>query len=125
MSNFQLANAFVERSLSELQRSVMSVRMVPVGRVFKRFPRMVRDFSRTSGKEIRLDIRGEDTEIDKALVDMIGEPLLHIIRNAVDHGIEMPEVRETKGKSRYGTVRVEAYHQGSEIVIEVSDDGHG
>ncbi len=125
VSNFQLANAFVERSLSELQRSVMSVRMVPVGRVFKRFPRMVRDFSRTSGKEIRLDIRGEDTEIDKALVDMIGEPLLHIIRNAVDHGIEMPEVRETKGKSRYGTVRVEAYHQGSEIVIEVSDDGHG
>jgi len=125
VSNFQLANAFVERSLSELQRSVMSVRMVPVGRVFKRFPRMVRDFSRTSGKEIRLDMRGEDTEIDKALVDMIGEPLLHIIRNAVDHGIEMPEAREAKGKSRYGTVRVEAYHQGSEIVIEVSDDGRG
>ena len=125
VSNFQLANAFVERSLSELQRNVMSVRMVPVGRVFKRFPRMVRDFSRTSGKEIRLDMRGEDTEIDKALVDMIGEPLLHIIRNAVDHGIEMPEVRESKGKSRYGTVRVEAYHQGSEIVIEVSDDGRG
>lgn len=125
VSNFQLANAFVERSLSELQRNVMSVRMVPVGRVFKRFPRMVRDFSRTSGKEIRLDMRGEDTEIDKALVDMIGEPLLHIIRNAVDHGIEMPEARESKGKSRYGTVRVEAYHQGSEIVIEVSDDGRG
>jgi len=125
VSNFQLANAFVERSLSELQRNVMSVRMVPVGRVFKRFPRMVRDFSRTSGKEIRLDMRGEDTEIDKALVDMIGEPLLHIIRNAVDHGIEMPEAREAKGKSRYGTVRVEAYHQGSEIVIEVSDDGRG
>ncbi|MFZ3072877.1 MAG: chemotaxis protein CheA [Thermodesulfobacteriota bacterium] len=125
VGDFQLANAFVERSLSELQRSVMSVRMVPVGRVFKRFPRMVRDIGRTSGKEIRLDMRGEDTEIDKALVDMIGEPLLHILRNAVDHGIEMPSEREAAGKSRYGTVVVEAYHQGSEIVIEVSDDGCG
>lgn len=122
---FAFVNEFVEKTLSDLQRNVMGVRMVPVGRVFKRYPRMVRDLSRARGKEIRLVIRGEETEIDKALVDMVWEPLLHILRNVVDHGIESVEERQAAGKPLYGKVRVEAYHQGSDIVIEVEDDGRG
>lgn len=122
---FIKARSFISRSLSDLQRSVMSIRMIPVEKVFRRFPRMVRDLGRTSGKEINLQLRGERTEIDKALVDIIGEPLLHIIRNAVDHGMEPPEDRRRAGKPLEGTIIVEACHRDSEIVIRVADDGRG
>ncbi len=125
VSNFVFANSFIERSLSDLQRSVMSIRMVPIGRVFKKFPRMVRDLSRASDKSIHLDIVGETTEVDKALVDTVGEPLLHLIRNAVDHGIEFKEERLAADKTPEATIKIEAYHQGNDIIIEVEDDGRG
>jgi len=123
--SFLKTKSFITRSLSDLQRSVMSIRMVPVEKVFRRFPRMVRDLGNSSAKEVRLVLRGERTEIDKALVDIIGEPLLHIIRNAVDHGIETPEERKKAGKSQEGTITVEACHRDSDIVIRVADDGKG
>ncbi|MBI3753085.1 MAG: chemotaxis protein CheA [Deltaproteobacteria bacterium] len=122
---FAYANSFIERSLSDLQRNVMKVRMLPIDRVFKRFPRVVRDLAKASNKDSRLVIHGEDTEVDKGLVDVIGEPLIHIVRNAIDHGIETVEEREAAGKNRQGTIVLEAYHQGNDIVIEVSDDGRG
>ncbi|MEE9614743.1 MAG: chemotaxis protein CheA [Thermodesulfobacteriota bacterium] len=125
VGSFTSATAFIERSLSDLQRSVMSIRMVPIDRVFKKFPRMVRDLCRANNKKINLVLKGEHTEIDKALVDVVGEPLLHLIRNSVDHGIEAPSDREKAGKKRTGTIKVDAYHQGNDIVIEVSDDGNG
>jgi len=125
VSNFQKANTFIGRSLTDLQRSVMSMRMVPVEKVFKKFHRMVRDLARASGKEIDLVIEGEKTEVDKALVDVVGEPLLHLLRNAVDHGIEVPAEREVSGKKRVGTVRVAAYHKDNDIVIRIEDDGRG
>lgn len=122
---FLKAKAFITRSLTDLQRSVMSIRMIPVEKVFRRFPRMVRDLANSSGKEISVQLKGERTEIDKALVDIIGEPLLHIIRNAADHGMETPEERKKSGKPREGTITVEACHRDSEIVIRVADDGRG
>ncbi|MBI3399711.1 MAG: chemotaxis protein CheA [Deltaproteobacteria bacterium] len=125
ISRFAYANSFIERSLSDLQRSVMKVRMLPIDRVFKRFPRVVRDLAKASNKDVRLVIHGEDTEVDKGLVDVIGEPLIHIVRNAIDHGIETVEEREASGKDRQGIIALEAYHQGNDIVIEVRDDGRG
>lgn len=122
---FIKTRSFISRSLSDLQRSVMSIRMIPVEKVFRRFPRMVRDLSKASGKEINVHLRGERTEIDKALVDIIGEPLLHILRNAVDHGMETPEERLKAGKPREGLIVIEACHSDSDIVIRVSDDGRG
>lgn len=122
---FLKTKAFISRSLSDLQRSVMSIRMIPVEKVFRRFPRMVRDLSKASGKEINLQLRGERTEIDKALVDVIGEPLLHILRNAADHGIEGPGDRRLAGKPKEGTIIIEACHSDNDIVIKVSDDGKG
>lgn len=122
---FMKAKSFISRSLSDLQRSVMSIRMIPVEKVFRRFPRMVRDLSKASGKEISVQLRGERTEIDKALVDIIGEPLLHIVRNAVDHGIETPDERTRAGKPKEGSIIIEACHRDSDIVIRVADDGMG
>lgn len=125
VSNFQKANTFIGRSLTDLQRSVMSIRMVPVEKIFKKFNRMVRDLARAGGKEIDLVIEGEHTEVDKALVDAVGEPLLHLLRNAADHGIETPAEREAAGKKRAGTIRVVAYHRDNDIVIRIEDDGRG
>lgn len=118
-------NSAFERTLSDLQRSVMKVRMLPVDIVFRRFPRLVRDLSAEKGKLVRLRIQGENTELDKSIVDVIGEPLLHIIRNAIDHGIETPEDRIALGKPEEGLICIRAFHQGSQIVIEVEDDGRG
>ena len=125
LGRFAYVNSFIERSLSDLQRSVMKLRMVPIDRVFKRFPRVVRDLAKASNKDIKLMIHGQETEVDKGLVDMIGEPLIHILRNAIDHGIETMEEREALGKERQGTISLEAYHQGNDIIIEVKDDGRG
>lgn len=110
---------------TELQLAVMKTRMIPIGKVFNKFPRMVRDLSRESGKEIELMISGEETELDKSVVEEIGDPLIHMIRNSCDHGVESPEVREAEGKPRKGTVFLAAYHEGNHIVIEIKDDGAG
>jgi two-component system chemotaxis sensor kinase CheA len=124
-SRLEGLNSSFERTLSDLQRSVMKVRMLPVDFVFRRFPRIVRDLSAERGKIVRLQIKGEKTELDKSVVDVIGEPLLHIIRNAVDHGIETPEERKASGKNEEGLIYLRAFHQGNQMVIEVEDDGRG
>ncbi len=120
-------NALVQLGFvtTEMQLSVMKTRMLPVQRVFNKFPRMVRDLCREMHKEIDLIIHGEETELDKSVIEHIGDPLIHILRNAVDHGIEPPEERERLGKPRRGTIVLSAYQEGDHIVIEVSDDGRG
>ncbi|BAI81806.1 two-component system, chemotaxis family, sensor kinase CheA (plasmid) [Deferribacter desulfuricans SSM1] len=110
---------------TELQLAIMKTRMVPIGKVFNKFPRMVRDLCKELNKDIDLIINGEDTELDKSVVEEIGDPLIHMIRNAVDHGIETPEERIKKGKPKKGTVTLNAYHEGNHIVIEIKDDGRG
>ena len=113
------------RVARELQDAVMKVRMLPVATVFNRFQRVVRDLSRNRGKEVRLDIYGEETEIDKKVIDRMGEPLVHLVRNAVDHGIEGPDDRRAAGKNPTGFVRLGAYQEGDRICVEISDDGRG
>ncbi|MFL0799182.1 MAG: chemotaxis protein CheA [Agarilytica sp.] len=115
----------LEQNTRELQESVMRIRMLPISFVFSRFPRMVRDLSQTLGKDINLEIIGDSTELDKTVLEKIGDPLVHLVRNAVDHGIETEEDRIAKGKSGQGTVKLNAYHQGGNVVIEVLDDGKG
>lgn len=110
---------------TELQLAVMKTRMVPIGKVFNKFPRMVRDLCRDMGKDVDLVIAGEETELDKSVVEEIGDPLIHMIRNSVDHGVEHPDVRRKKGKPDKGTVNLSAYHEGNHIVVEIKDDGAG
>ncbi len=110
---------------TDLQIAVMKTRMLPIAKVFNKFPRMVRDLSRELGKSIELKISGEETELDKSIVEEIGDPLVHIIRNSCDHGIEDPDTREAMGKSRTGLVELKAYNEGNSIVIEITDDGKG
>ena len=119
------AMAFQARVLNDLQRSVMKIRMVPVDQLFRRFPRMVRDVSRQCGREVDLDISGQDTDLDKGILDAIAEPLTHLVRNAVSHGIEPPEERRKLGKKPQGVIRLNAYHHGNQVVVEVIDDGRG
>jgi two-component system, chemotaxis family, sensor kinase CheA len=113
------------RTTNDIQESIMKVRMVPIGQVFDRFPRLVRDVAKARGKEVHLAISGAQTDLDKTIVDEVGEPLMHLLRNSLDHGIEMPDVRESRGKSRVGTISLNAYHEGNQIIIEVADDGVG
>jgi two-component system, chemotaxis family, sensor kinase CheA len=108
-----------------IQQSVMDTRMVPIGPLFARFKRVVRDITRLNGKRAKLEIRGENTELDKRMIDELGDPLVHLVRNSVDHGIESPDAREAAGKLPEGTVTLDAYHRGNSIVIEVHDDGKG
>lgn len=110
---------------TDLQIAVMKTRMLPIGRVFNRFPRMIRDLSRELNKKVELVMSGEETELDKSIVEEIGDPLVHIIRNSADHGVEMPDVRVAAGKSETGIVELKAYHEGNSIVIEIVDDGKG
>jgi two-component system chemotaxis sensor kinase CheA len=110
---------------SELQMQVLKMRMIPVEKVFKKFPRIVRNLSRELGKEVNLEIVGEETELDRSVVDEIGDPLIHLIRNALDHGIEMPEDRIAAGKGKTGTVVLSATHEGNHIIISIKDDGKG
>jgi two-component system chemotaxis sensor kinase CheA len=124
-NRFADALAFQSRVLEDLQRSVMKIRMVPVEQLFRRFPRMVRDAAKTCGRDVALEIAGENTDLDKSILDALAEPLAHLVRNAVDHGIEPPEERVSEGKPRRGTLKLNAYHQGNQVVIEVSDDGRG
>ena len=115
----------LNRVTEGIQQSVMDTRMVPVGPLFARFKRVIRDVTRANGKNIRLEISGEKTELDKRMIDELGDPLVHMVRNSADHGIELPEEREAAGKPRQGTVTLNAFHRGNSIVIQVSDDGKG
>ncbi|MBV5320724.1 MAG: chemotaxis protein CheW [Sulfuricurvum sp.] len=110
---------------TDLQIAVMKTRMLPIGKVFNKFPRMIRDLSRELNKKIELEITGEETELDKSIVEEIGDPLVHIIRNSCDHGVETPDVRVASGKEEGGTIQLKAYHEGNHIVIQIIDDGKG
>ena len=118
-------NASMERTVSDIQRGVMKMRMVPMYHVFRKFPRIVRDLSTKTDKRVRLELIGKDTELDKGIVDALGEPLSHIIRNIIDHGIESPEERRRAGKQEEGVITLRARHEASQIVIEAVDDGRG
>ena len=122
---FSDAMAFQSRVLSDLQRSVMKIRMVPVEQLFRRFPRMVRDVAKQCGKDVGLLMSGQDTDLDKSLLDVVAEPLTHLVRNAVSHGIENAEERVRNGKPARGTIHLTSYHHGNQVIVEVSDDGAG
>ncbi|MBA2873972.1 chemotaxis protein CheA [Thermaerobacillus caldiproteolyticus] len=115
----------MSRISSDLQNIILNMRMVPVETVFNRFPRMVRQLARDLGKKIHLEIIGAETELDRTVIDEIGDPLVHLLRNAIDHGIETPDVRRAKGKPEEGTVKLKAYHSGNHVFIEIEDDGAG
>jgi two-component system chemotaxis sensor kinase CheA len=117
--------AQLERNTRELQESVMRIRMIPISFAFNRFPRLVHDLSAKLGKKIELKMTGEQTELDKTVMEKIGDPLVHLVRNSIDHGIEMPEARRACGKPETGTLHLNAYHQSGHIVIEIGDDGAG
>lgn len=123
----QLQNGLnqLERNTRDIQEAIMSVRMMPISFVFSRFPRVVRDVAGKLNKQVELKTQGENTELDKALIEKIADPLTHLIRNSLDHGIEMPEKRIAAGKPAHGTISLNAFHQGGSIVIEVADDGGG
>jgi two-component system chemotaxis sensor kinase CheA len=111
--------------MRQLQESVMRVRMLPISVAFSRFPRMVRDLAQRLNKSVELKVAGEQTELDKTVLEKIGDPLVHLVRNSIDHGIETPEVRSAAGKTPFGTISLNAYHTGGHIAVEVSDDGAG
>ncbi len=125
VDGLQESVSFLDLITADLQLGVMKMRMQPIKKVFGKFPRLVRDISQNLGKDVHLSISGEDTEVDRTVIERIGDPLVHIIRNAIDHGIESIAERQRKGKSAKGLVEISAYQQGSQIVIEVSDDGRG
>lgn len=123
--NYNDSVEYLERITTSLHDAVMKVRMVPVETVFNRFPRMIRDISRKLGKDIELIMSGEETELDRTVIDEIGDPLIHLLRNAADHGLETTEERISIGKSKKGTIKLRAYQDGNSVVIEVEDDGKG
>ena len=116
---------FQSQILNKLQRAVMKIRMVPVEQMFRRLPRVVRDTAKQTGREVNIVIEGENTDLDKSILDALAEPMMHLLRNAVDHGIEPPLERAAAGKPPEGTIRLNAYHQGNQVIIEISDDGRG
>jgi two-component system chemotaxis sensor kinase CheA len=125
VDGLQQAVQELTRSSQALQAMVMQVRMIPVEMVFLRFPRLIRDLSNKLDKEVKLDLVGSETELDRTVVDALGDPLVHLVRNALDHGLEHPDERVASGKSRHGTVQISARHAGGSVVIEVRDDGKG
>jgi two-component system, chemotaxis family, sensor kinase CheA len=124
-NKFAEALAFQARVLDELHKCVLKIRMVPVEQLFRRFPRVVRDVAKLCGKDVALEIAGEHTDLDKGILDAVAEPLTHMVRNAVDHGIEAADDRLAAGKPARGTISLNAYHQGTQVVLEVRDDGRG
>jgi len=113
------------RRVNELQTGVMSTRLVPIGTVFERMATIIRQTSRSLGKDVRVDMTGVDTELDKLIIEELSDPLMHIVRNAVDHGIEMPDKRKAAGKDTQGTIRLDAYPEGNKVIVQISDDGGG
>jgi two-component system chemotaxis sensor kinase CheA len=119
------ASIYLDQVSKEIQASVLGIRMVPVKTIFTKFPRMLRDLAKSSGKKIELQMVGEETEIDKSLIEELSDPLIHLIRNSADHGIEMPDVRGRAGKPETGTVVLRARHEGDSVLVEIEDDGKG
>ncbi len=119
------ASVYLDHVSKEIQASVLGIRMVPVKTIFSKFPRMLRDMAKASGKKIDLHLTGEDTEIDKSIIEELGDPMIHLIRNSADHGIEMPEARVKSGKSEVGNVTLRARHEGDSVIVEIEDDGKG
>ncbi len=115
----------LDRTVSDLQVAVMKLRMQPIKKIFSKFPRLVRDLARKLNKKVQLVIEGEDTELDRSILDKLEDPLIHLVRNALDHGIEPPEERTAKGKPEVGTIRLFAYHEGDHIIVGIQDDGKG
>lgn len=115
----------MQRVSEDLQNVILNIRMVPIETVFNRFPRMIRQLSKELNKKVQVEIIGEETELDRTVIDQIGDPLVHLIRNALDHGIETPDVRKQKGKTAQGLLKLEAYHSGNHVYIEIIDDGAG
>lgn len=115
----------LERNTRELQEGIMRIRMLPISFAFNRFPRLVHDLSAKMGKHVELQLSGEQTELDKTVMEKIGDPLVHLVRNSLDHGLETPEQRIATGKTEFGSLHLNAYHQGGNIIIEISDDGAG
>jgi two-component system chemotaxis sensor kinase CheA len=125
VAKFRSTAQNLSRTTSELQEGVMQIRMVPISQIFNRFPRLVRDVSRELSKKVKLEIEGEDTELDKSVIEDLLDPLIHCVRNSVDHGVETPEERERAGKEKEGLVRLKASNEGNMIIIEIIDDGKG
>ena len=121
----EIAGQRIDLITSELQEAIMLTRMQSIGNVFNKFPRVVRDLSQTLGKQVELNLEGKDVELDKTIIEAIGDPLTHLVRNAVDHGIESPEVRRERGKPVLGKIYLKAYHEAGQVNIEISDDGKG
>ena len=119
------ALAGMERTTRQLQEEVMGVRMMPIANVFRRFPRIVRDLASQLGKSVHIEMAGEDTELDKQVIEEIGDPLTHLVRNAVDHGLESPAERLAAGKSEEGRIDLRAFHEGGNVIVEIADDGRG
>jgi two-component system chemotaxis sensor kinase CheA len=124
-SEFKVPLQRLSNVTAELQEGVMKTRMQPIGNAWQKLPRVVRDLATELGKEIELEMHGADTELDRQVLDLIKDPLTHMVRNSADHGLETPEERRQAGKAEKGTIRLSAYHQGGHIIIEISDDGHG
>lgn len=125
LDSLEEVSLHIGRITSDLQEEIMKARMFPIDQVFNRFPRMVRNLAQKAGKEIEFNIEGRETELDRTVIEEIGDPLIHLLRNAIDHGIETPEERLSKGKDRKGKINLKAYHQENQIVITVEDDGAG
>ena len=125
MSDLDSLNNSLGMVTTEIQESVMKMRMLPISHVFRKFPRLIRDLSREKNKQIELELSGEETELDRSVIESIGDPFVHLLRNAVDHGIEEPDRRARMGKPRTGTISLSAYQEGNNIVIEIEDDGAG
>lgn len=124
-SNMKQTLTYLDRITADLHDKVMSLRMEPISKVFSRFPRMIRDLSIKLNKTVNFNIIGENTEVDMTIIDELSDPLVHLLRNSMDHGIEMPEERVASGKDKTGNINIKAYHDGNKVVIEVSDDGKG
>jgi two-component system chemotaxis sensor kinase CheA len=125
MPNLEEALIAMQQCTRELQERVMGVRMIPVGTIFRRFPRLIRDLAGTLGKQVRAEIIGDDTELDKQVIERLSDPLTHLVRNAVDHGIELPEERRNKGKTEEAFVRLAAFYEGGNVIVDVEEDGRG
>lgn len=125
LNTFNEQVEYLERVTAGIRESVMNARMMPIETVTQKFPRMIRDLTKELGKDMELYITGEDTELDRTVIDEIGDPIMHLLRNSADHGLETPKIRAKRGKPKTGTIRLDAYQDGNSVVIEVSDDGNG
>ncbi len=125
VDKYRSSYQILSRVTSDIQATVMKIRMVPIAQNFNRFPRLIRDLARDMGKEVALEIIGEDTELDKSVIEVLVDPMIHLVRNAMDHGIESPEERERSGKARLGKIKLMASHEGNLIIIKITDDGKG